>query len=362
MGHLENEYLMVTGGAGFVGSNFILQWISEVKKNIINLDKLTHAGNLNNLSQLEHHNSYQFIKGDVRNRTLVLELLNKYKPKAIVHFAAETHVDRSIYHPEHFIQTNIVGTFELLESVLPYWKHLPPDEQANFRFLHISTDEVYGSLTPQDVPFNENSLYSPHTPYASSKASSDHIVRTYFQTYGLPVLIARSTKNYGPFQFPDKFVPSTIVNALQGNPLTIPGDGQNMRSWVYVGDLCAALRLILAKGTPGETYNISEETEFAEIDLVKTICQILDELKPDSPHKPHGSLIKFTKDKPGYDKRYALNSSKIRQLGWQPKEPLQANLRKTIQWYLHHMPWVENVVSGEYRDWITTKHPETANT
>lgn len=350
--------IMVTGGAGFIGSNFILQWIAEEKSSVVNLDKLTQAGNLNNLSQLERHNSYHFVKGDIRNRAFVLELLNKHKPKAIVHFAAETHIDRSLYHPEHFIQTNIVGTFELLEAVLSYWKHLTTDEQANFRFLHISTDEVYGSLPPQAAAFKENSLYCPCTPYASSKASSDHTVRTYHQTYGLPIIIAHSTKNFGPNQFPEKQIPSMIVNALQGKSLLIPGEGQHTRSWLYVGDHCTALRLLLAKGIPGKTYNISEESEVADIDLVKSICHILDELKDESPHKPHSKLIKFAKDKPGYDKRYALNSSKIRQLGWQPKEPFQANLRKTIQWYLHNMPWMENIVSGEYRDWITTKYPE----
>lgn len=352
--------IMVTGGAGFIGSNFILQWIGEEKKGVVNLDKLTYAGNLNNLSQLEHHNSHHFIKGDIRNRTLVLNILNQYKPKAIIHFAAETHVDRSIYHPEHFLQTNVNGTSELLEAILPYWQHLPSEEQKNFRFLHVSTEEVYGILTPEASPSTENNFASPNNPYASSKASSDHTVITYHQTHNLPIIIARSTKNFGPYQFPEKSIPSAIVNALQGNPLIIHGDGLNKRSWIYVGDHCAALRILLNKGTPGEIYNISTETEISDLDMLKSICQILDELKSDSPHKPHQSLIKFAKEKPGLDKRYALNSSKIRQLGWQPKEPIQQSLRKTIQWYLHNMPWVENVVSGEYRDWITTKHPETA--
>lgn len=349
--------ILVTGGAGFVGSNFILQYVSEEKRKVVNLDKLTHAGNLNNLSQLEHHNSYHFIKGDIRNRPLLLNVLNQFKPIAIVHCAADTHLERSPSHPEHFIQTNVNGTSDLLETVLSYWQHLPPEEQQLFRFLHVSTEEVYGTLSPEAPPFTEYSTSSPNSPFASSKASSDVTAHSYFLNHNLPVIIARSSKNYGPYQFPDKLIPSAIVNALQGNPLTLNGDGLHKRSWLHVIDHCAALRLLLQKGSPGETYNISSDTEISDLDLHKTICQILDELKPDSTHKPHHNLIKFTKEKPGLDKRYSLNSSKLRQLGWQPKEPFPQCLRRTIHWYLHNMPWVENVVSGEYRDWITTKHP-----
>lgn len=352
--------ILVTGGAGFVGSNFILQWIAEEKKKVVNFDKLTHAGNLNNLSQLEYHNAYHFIKGDIRNRALILSTLNQFKPITLIHCAAETHIDRSLYHPEYFIQTNVNGTAELLQSVLTYWKHLPPEEKAHFRFLHVSTEEVYGNLAPEAPPFTEHNSSLPNSPFASSKASSDQTVNSFFQNYQLPVIIARSTRNFGPYQFPDKFIPSAIVNALQGNPLVVYGEGLVKRNWLYVSDHCSALRLLLNKGIAGETYNISGETEISDIDLLKTICHILDELKPDSPYKPHHSLIKFGKEKPGNDKRHSLNSTKIRQLGWQPRESLANSLRRTIQWYLHNMPWVENVVSGEYRDWITAKHPEVS--
>lgn len=352
--------ILVTGGAGFIGSNFIIQWITEEKKNIVNLDKLTHAGNLNNLSQLERHSSYFFFKGDIRNRTLVQELLNKFKPKAILHFAAETNVDRISYHPEHFIQTNIVGTFELLEAVTSFWKHLPAAEQADFRFMHVSSDAVYGALGPESVPTQEHDLYAPQNIYAVSKASADHLVRTYHQSYGLPVVISHCVKNFGPYQFPDNPIPSTIVNALQGNPLLIHGDGSNLYSLVYVNDHCSALRLLLNKGIPGETYNISNDFEISHLDLIRSICLILDELKQDSQYKPHASLIKLVKEKPGH-RRYALNSAKIKQLGWCPKESFQINLRKTVHWYLHNMPWIENIVSGEYKDWISTTYPETAS-
>ncbi|MBA3816476.1 MAG: dTDP-glucose 4,6-dehydratase [Parachlamydiaceae bacterium] len=351
--------ILVTGGAGFIGSNFIMQWISEEKKSILNLDKLTHAGNLNNLSQLEHHNSYLFFKGDIRNRTLVQELLNKYKPKAIVHFAAETNVNRSIYHPEHFIQTNIVGSFELLEAVISYWKHLPPTDQSDFRFLYASTNTVYGAIGPQSSPAQENDIYAPPNIFAASKTSTEHLLRTYHQSHGFPILISHCVKNYGPYEFPDHMIPSTIVNALQGNPLLIHGDGSNLRSLLHVSDHCAALRLLLNKGTPGETYNISSDREFTHLNLIQSICSLLDEFKHDSQYKPHASLIKFVKEKPGNHRRFALNSDKIRQLGWHPKESFEVNLRKTVQWYLHNMPWIENIISGEYRDWISTTHPET---
>lgn len=353
--------ILVTGGAGFVGSNFIIQWLTEEKKGVINIDKLTHAGNLNNLSPLEHLSSYLFFKGDIRNRTLVQDLLNKFKPKAIVHFAAETNVDRSLYHPEYFIQTNILGTFELLEAAASFWKHLPAADQADFRFLHVSIDEVYGPLGPQSAPAQENNAYAPQNVYAASKTSANHLVRTYHESIGLPVLISHCVKNYGPYQFPDNLIPSIIVNSLQGNPLLVHGDGMQLRSLLHVSDHCAALRLLLAKGIPGETYNISNDFEISHLDLIKSICSILDELKPDSLHKPHASLIKTVKEKGTIHRRFALNSSKIRQLGWQPKESFHINLRKTVHWYLHNMSWIENIVSGEYRDWITAAHPESAS-
>lgn len=352
--------ILVTGGAGFIGSNFIMQWIAEEKKSIVNLDKLTHAGNLNNLSQLERHNSYHFFKGDIRNRTVVQELLNKFKPKAIFHFAAETNIDRSIYHQEHFVQTNILGTFELLEAVTSFWKHLPAIEQAEFRFIHISTDSVYGSLSLQAEPAKELDLYAPRNVFAASRASAELLVRAYHQSYGLPILISNCVKNFGPYQFPDHPIPATIVNALQGNALLIHGDGSNPHNLLHVSDHCAALRLLFNKGIPGETYNISNENEISHIELIRSICLILDELKPDSQHKPHTSLIKFVKDKPKSHPRYALNCDKIKQLGWQPKESFQVNLKKTVLWYLHNMAWIENIVSGEYRDWISTPCPETA--
>lgn len=352
--------ILVTGGAGFVGSNFIMQSIAEDKKSIINLDKLTHAGNLNNLSQLERNNSYHFFKGDIRARTLVHELLNKFKPKAVVHFAAETNVDRSVYHPEHFIQTNITGTFDLLETVSSFWKHLPATEQTEFRFLHVSTDSVYGPLDPQAAPAKEHDPYAPRSIYGTSKTAADHLVRTYHSSHGLPVLISHCTKNFGSYQFPDNTIPSTIVNALQGNPLLVHGDGSNLHSLLHVSDHCAALRLLLAKGVIGETYNISSGMEISHIDLIRSICLILDELLQDTQNKPHASLIKFVKEKPGSHRRYALNSDKIRLLGWQPKESFLISLRKTVHWYLHNMSWIENIVSGEYRDWISTAYPDTA--
>jgi dTDP-glucose 4,6-dehydratase len=351
--------ILVTGGAGFIGSNFVLNWLAEEKTPVVNLDKLTYAGNLNNLSQIEHHSSHHFVQGDICNRSLVRELLKKYRPRAIVHFAAESHVDRSIYHPEHFVQTNVFGTFYLLEEALFYWKHLHDGERENFRFLHISTDEVYGSISPDALPSKELSPYIPNSPYAASKASADHFVRAYFRTYGLPTITTRSSNNYGPYQFPEKLIPLMIVNALQGKHLPIYGDGLNIRNWLYVQDHCEALRLVLAKGVPGEVYNIGDKTEYTNRDVVTIICSILDELKPDSPYRPHASLIKFVKDRPGHDRRYSLNCTKIREeIGWQAKKKFAINIRKTVSWYLHNMTWIENVISGEYRDWINTHYAE----
>jgi dTDP-glucose 4,6-dehydratase len=349
--------ILVTGGAGFIGSNFVLNWIGEEHRPVINLDKLTYAGNLNNLSSLEHDTRHTFVHGDIQNRSLVHEILNKYNPQAIVHIAAETHVDRSIYHPEHFIQTNIQGTFILLDESLKYWKHLDPKQQKDFRFIHVSTDEVYGSLEKDDKPSKENDPYFPNSPYSASKASADHLVRAYYHTFGLPTINTHSSNNFGPFQFPEKLLPLMIVNALQGKSLPIYGDGLNIRNWLYVQDHCEALRQILAKGKPGENYNIGGTCEATNVEIVKMICSILDELKPDSDNIPHDSLIKFVKDRPGHDRRYSLDSSKmLKELGWHPKINFEDNLRSTITWYLNNLIWVENVLSGEYRDWITTHY------
>lgn len=351
--------IIVTGGAGFIGSNFVINWIRQQKTPVVNLDRLTYAGNLNNLAELEHNSLHHFVKGDINNRGLVKELLNEYQPRAIVHCAAETHVDRSIYHPENFIQTNIVGVFNLLEETHAYWKQLSEEKQKGFRFLHVSTDEVYGSLTKNDPPSKEKSYYAPNSPYAASKASSDHLVRAYHQTYKLPVLTTHSSNNYGPYQFPEKLIPLIIVNALQGKPLPIYGDGLNIRNWLYVEDHCDALRTVLAKGTPGETYNIGDQHEQTNREIVNSVCSILDELKPDSPYVPHSSLIKYVKDRPGHDRRYSLDCSKIHnELGWKPKQMFKDNIRKTVKWYLENMSWLENVVTGEYRDWIRAHYVE----
>lgn len=348
--------ILVTGGAGFIGSNFVRQWIEEENTPLINLDKLTYAGNLNNLASLEHDVRHIFVQGDIHNRSLLDELLAKHKPHAIVHFAAETHVDRSIYHPGDFFHTNIMGTQVLLDAALAYWKHLPAGDQKNFRFLNVSTDEVYGSLDPKDPPSKESSVYAPNSPYAASKAGCDHMVRAYFHTYGLPVLTTHSSNNFGPYQFPEKLLPLMVVNALQGKPLPIYGDGLNIRSWIYVADHCSALRLILSKGEPGETYNIGDQAEHTNKEVVIGLCKILDELNSNI-HSPYASLIKYVKDRPGHDRRYSLDTTKLRkELGWKPSGTFLEHLRYTAQWYMHNLAWVENVISGEYRDWITTHY------
>lgn len=353
--------ILVTGGAGFIGSNFVLHWIREEKTPLINLDKLTYAGNLNNLAELEHNSLHKFVQGDIRNRQLIQELLQLHRPSAVVHFAAETHVDRSIYHPEHFIQTNVLGTFDLLDETYSYWKNLTQSEQQSFRFLHVSTDEVFGSLKPGDPPSKEGGPYAPNSPYAASKAASDHFFRAYYQTYGFPAITTHCSNNYGPFQFPEKLIPLMIINALQGKPLPIYGDGKNIRNWIYVEDHCEALRLVLAKGKAGETYNIGDNQEYTNLSVVNTICSILDELKPDS-HVPHASLITHVKDRPGHDRRYALDCSKIsRTLGWRPRDTFANNIKKTVAWYLRNMSWIENVISGEYRDWVRTHYAGTEN-
>lgn len=349
--------ILVTGGAGFIGSNFILQAIAEEATPLINLDKLTYAGNLNNLASLEHNPLHRFVHGDILNRALVEDLLAKHKPKAIVHFAAETHVDRSIHHPHDFFQTNVMGTQALLDVALAYWKHLSSEEQKTFRFLNVSTDEVYGSISPKAPPATEATVYAPNSPYAASKAGADHLVRAYFHTYGLPTINTHCSNNFGPFQFPEKLLPLMIVNALQGKSLPLYGDGLNIRSWLYVADHSSALRLILKKGLPGATYNIADDEEHTNKEVVLSLCKILTELKDEPPKVPYSSLIKYVKDRPGHDRRYSLDATKLRrELGWKPSGTFLEHLRYTVQWYLHNLPWVENVISGEYRDWITTNY------
>lgn len=355
MSYLETENmqtLLVTGGAGFIGANFVLQARKAKWANIVNLDKLTYASNLQTLAELEDDPNYHFVQGDIGNLELVRYLLEKYQPEAIINFAAESHVDRSILSPQDFIQTNILGTFQLLEASRLYWQKLSSQRQRQFRFLHVSTDEVYGSLSPTDPPFREDTPYAPNSPYAASKAGSDHLVRAYYHTYGLPTLTTNCSNNYGPRQFPEKLIPLTILNALNGKPLPIYGDGQNVRDWLYVADHCDALYLVLREGCIGETYNIGGQNEQTNLAVVEKICAILDDLVPKSGFK-HSSLIAFVKDRPGHDRRYAIDCGKInRDLGWQPKESFDSGLLKTVQWYLSNSAWVESVRSGAYQNWI----------
>ena len=335
--------LLVTGGAGFIGSNFVCSTIAETGEAIVNLDKLTYAGNLSNLDSLLGNSRYGFVQGDICDRSALKSLLLKHKPRAIVHFAAESHVDRSISGPAPFVQTNVVGTFSLLEEASGYWKSLPASEAQRFRFLHVSTDEVYGSLGPDDPPFTETTPYAPNSPYAASKAAADHLVRAYHHTYGLPTLTTNCSNNYGPYQFPEKLIPLTIRNALAGDALPVYGDGANVRDWLYVLDHCAAVRAVLDGGTTGATYNIGGNSEKRNIDLVRTVCALLDELQPRKSGK-YSELISFVKDRPGHDLRYAMNSTKIaRELGWRPGNTLQSGLRKTVRWYLANRAWTENV-------------------
>ncbi len=347
------ETWLVTGGAGFIGSNFILQQRRAQTARIINLDKLTYAGNPHNLSELRRDPDYLFQLGDIGDRPLLSSLLANQQPDAVIHFAAESHVDRSIRSPEAFIETNVVGTFRLLDEVRQYWEGLRGAKKAAFRFLHISTDEVYGSLGPDDPAFTETTPYAPNSPYAASKAAADHLVRAYHETYGLPVLITNCSNNYGPLQFPEKFIPLMILNALQGKKLPIYGDGQNVRDWLYVADHCKALRLVLAQGRVGASYNIGGRCEKTNLDVVTHICHLLDELFPQAPSVPHARLITFVPDRPGHDRRYAMNISKIEQeLGWTPKESFDSGLAKTVRWYVDHPQWVESVTSGAYRQWL----------
>jgi dTDP-glucose 4,6-dehydratase len=345
---------LVTGGAGFIGSNFILaQFTKHPPVIIINLDKLTYAGNPDNLKTLEGDENYIFVHGDIGDGPLVRHLLQKYRPDGVINFAAESHVDRSIRGPQAFIQTNVVGTFSLLDEVRHYWEGLDNPNKEAFRFLQVSTDEVYGSLGPEDPPFTEVRAYAPNSPYSASKAAGDYLVRAYHKTHGLPTLITNCSNNYGPFQFPEKLIPLMMLNALQGKPLPIYGDGKNIRDWLYVEDHCESLRLVLEQGRVGETYNIGGGYEKTNLEVVHSICNLLDGLYPDSPYRPHAALITFVKDRPGHDRRYAIDCAKIRgELGWQPQETFQSGLLKTVRWYLSHQEWVSSVQTGAYREWI----------
>jgi len=344
--------ILVTGGAGFIGANFIIEWLKCHNESVVNLDKLTYAGNLANLTALIDDSRHLFIHGDIADRELVSRLLKEYQPRAVLNFAAESHVDRSIYGPEEFIQTNVVGTFRLLASSFDYWSALSHKQKEEFRFLHVSTDEVYGSLSPDAPPFSEETRYAPNSPYSASKASSDHLVRAYYHTYGLPVLTTNCSNNYGPYQFPEKLIPLTIYNALTNKPLPIYGDGKNIRDWLYVLDHCSAVRRVLESGTPGQVYNIGGMNEMNNLEIVNVLCAILDEIRPKTDGVSYKTLISFVTDRPGHDRRYAIDASKIQQeLAWQPAETFETGIRKTVSWYLDNQDWVTNVTSGEYRDW-----------
>lgn len=352
---MENT-ILVTGGAGFIGSNFILQQLPTNSLSIVNLDKLTYAGNLHNLETIAGCSRYQFAHGDIGDRRLVRRLLQNHSPRGIVHFAAESHVDRSIRGPDDFIRTNVDGTFALLEEVRAYFETLNEQERREFRFLHISTDEVYGSLAPDDPPFSESTPYAPNSPYAASKAASDHLVRAYHHTYGLPTLTTNCSNNYGPFQFPEKLIPLMILNARDRKPLPVYGDGQNVRDWLYVEDHCTAIATVLARGSVGEAYNIGGWNEKRNLDIVHLICDLVDEVEG-SAGSSRRDLITFVKDRPGHDRRYAMNATKIeRELGWRPLETFETGIRKTVHWYLKNAAWVKDVTSGSYRQWIETHY------
>ena len=353
------DLILVTGGAGFIGSNFILQWIASEQARVLNLDKLTYAGNLNNLRSVESNTRYRFEQGDIVDRDFLRNLLQREQPSAIVHFAAESHVDRSIRGPDDFIRTNVNGTFHLLEETRAYWSALAESDRSAFRFLHVSTDEVYGSLGANDPAFNESTPYAPNSPYSASKAASDHLVRAYHHTYNLPVLTTNCSNNYGPYQFPEKLIPLMILNACGGKSLPVYGDGQNIRDWLYVEDHCRAIRTVLAKGKLGETYNIGSGSEKNNIEIIRSICELLDELRPNDPVVPHSRLVTFVKDRPGHDRRYAMDPHKIeRELSWRPVETFESGIRKTVLWYLKHEEWVLDVTSGSYRQWVA-KHYAT---
>jgi dTDP-glucose 4,6-dehydratase len=370
--------LLVTGGAGFIGGNFVLDWLAAGDEPVVNLDKLTYAGNLQTLARVQGHPHHHFVQGDIGDRALVERLLAEHRPRAVIHFAAESHVDRSIHGPDAFIQTNIVGTYALLEAVRGYWAALPAAAQGKgepapgsaampwgnatregFRFLHVSTDEVYGSLGPEEPAFAETHRYEPNSPYSASKAASDHLVRAWHHTYGLPVLTTHCSNNYGPYHFPEKLIPLMIVNALAGKPLPVYGDGMQVRDWLYVSDHCSALRRVLQAGTPGETYNVGGWNEKPNIEIVRTVCALLDELRPRDDGSSYATQITHVTDRPGHDRRYAIDARKLeRELGWRPAETFESGIRKTVQWYLHHPDWVQNVQSGVYREWVSRHYTE----
>jgi dTDP-glucose 4,6-dehydratase len=344
--------ILVTGAAGFIGSNFVHQWIAEEGDRVVSLDALTYAGNLANLEPVARDPRHTFVHGDICDEALLARLLAEHRPRAIVHFAAESHVDRSIHGPAEFVRTNVHGTFTLLQAALAHWRALPAVDRDAFRFLHVSTDEVYGSLGPGDPPFVETRAYEPNSPYSASKAASDHLVRAWHHTYGLPVLTTNCSNNYGPYQFPEKLIPLVIANALAGRPLPVYGDGSNVRDWLYVGDHCSAVRAVLGRGVPGRVYNVGGWNEKKNIEVVQTICDLLDEMRPD-PAGPHRRLVTFVTDRPGHDRRYAIDASRIAdELGWRPARTFETGIRETVRWYLDHARWVADVVSGEYRTWI----------
>ena len=349
--------ILVTGGAGFIGANFIIDWLQTRDEGVVNLDKLTYAGNLRNLASVEGHESYAFIRGDIGDSVLVPDLLVEHKPRAVINFAAESHVDRSIHCAEDFIGTNVVGVYRLLNNVLRYWSELPETEQAGFRFLHVSTDEVYGALEPGEPAFTEDNSYKPNNPYSASKAASDHLVRAFHHTYGLPALTTNCSNNYGPFQFPEKLVPLFIHNALAQKPLPLYGDGRQVRDWLYVRDHCAAIRQVVETGEVGEVYNIGGNNEKTNLEIATMLCEILDEIRPGNGGESYKSLISFVKDRPGHDRRYAMDSSKIRrELGWKASETVESGIRKTVLWYLENQDWVAATVGGGYQDWIRKQY------
>lgn len=353
--------IIVTGGAGFIGSNFVIDWVKAGNEPVINLDKLTYAGNLENLAEIQDSPLHTFVKGDIGDAELIKRLLDEHQPRAIVNFAAESHVDRSISGPEDFIQTNIVGTFHLLEATRAYWNGLADEAKKNFRFLHVSTDEVYGSLKPTDPAFKETNPYEPNSPYSASKAASDHLVRAYHHTYNMPMLTTNCSNNYGPYHFPEKLIPLMIVNALAGKPLPVYGDGQQIRDWLYVKDHCSAIRRVLEAGELGETYNVGGWNEKANLDIVKSVCSLLDELQPRADGKAYAEQVTYVTDRPGHDRRYAIDASKIeRELGWKPAETFETGIRKTVAWYLANPEWVKNVQSGSYRDWLQSNYGNRA--
>ncbi|GAB3537741.1 dTDP-glucose 4,6-dehydratase [Noviherbaspirillum agri] len=353
--------ILVTGGAGFIGANFVLDWIGSGNEPIINVDKLTYAGNLETLGSLQGDARHVFVQGDIGDATLMQRLLREHQPRAVVNFAAESHVDRSIHGPSDFIQTNVVGTFHLLESVRDYWGALPDADKAVFRFLHVSTDEVYGTLSKEDPPFAETNRYEPNSPYSASKAASDHLVRAWHHTYGLPVLTTNCSNNYGPYHFPEKLIPLMIVNALAGKPLPVYGDGMQVRDWLYVKDHCSAIRRVLEAGRLGETYNIGGWNEKPNIEIVNTICALLDELRPRCDGKSYREQISYVADRPGHDRRYAIDARKIeKELGWKPSETFDTGIRKTVEWYLANSEWVSNVQSGAYREWVKKQYDTVA--